>query len=126
MFASKTPRDLNRDPRPYRHAANEARVKHYIEGQEAYGWAYDPRPEYDHAQHNEPNPILLAFRQHRTWEWVYINEDQSYAESVERFDGLRDESFMNVSPEQINHARRVLTRLASITRPESGQNGDTL
>lgn len=71
MFASKTPRDLNADPQPillqgYRYGDREMRFT-----REEAPWAQpwmehaieDPRPEYDHAQHNKPNPILLEFRQ---------------------------------------------------------------
>ena len=68
MFASKTPRDLNHDPLPYLYASTDytARFSHNNLG---YPYAssaiYDPRPEFDHVQHNEPNPILIAFREQR-------------------------------------------------------------
>ena len=44
MYASMTPRDLSHDPHP------------------RYDPAANPRPEYDHMQHNAPNPILTWFR----------------------------------------------------------------
>lgn len=95
MYASKTPRDLNHDPRPYRNDHNEARVKHYIIGQERQGWIHDPRPEFDHVQHNEPNPILVAHRLDRGANIYYAHLPEYPTEA------------------HIKHAHRVLTRLAA-------------
>jgi hypothetical protein len=62
MFSSKTPRDLNRDPEPWRTQYGTR----YPEGGWSFGerieFTHDPRPEFDHAQHNAPNPILVARR----------------------------------------------------------------
>lgn len=60
MFASKTPRDLNRDPKPMIDPFSGRRV---AVADESLGWHFIPRPEFDHVQHNEPNPILVDFRE---------------------------------------------------------------
>lgn len=73
MFSSKTPRDLNRDPEPWdirgennRWRYDDKRARVIIDNPDVYGNRitahYDPRPEYDHPQHNPPNPILVEFR----------------------------------------------------------------
>lgn len=77
---------------------------------------WKPRPEFDRPQHNPTNPILEAFRDHVATQWVYLPEVSTYAEDVETFDGLRDDSFIGTTPDQIDHARRVLARLASLTK----------
>lgn len=113
MFASKTPRDLNRDPLPFV-TRDELRYRNSC----TCGCnisRHDPRPEYDRPQHNEPNPILLAFRDHVAWNWVYLPHDTTYAEDVETFDGLRDGAFLNTTPAQVDHARKVLQRLAALS-----------
>lgn len=62
MFASKTPRDLNHDPKPWvteegvRQASSEVPFRF---GRRTYA-DFDPR---EHVQHNEPNRILVAFRE---------------------------------------------------------------
>ena len=68
MFASKTPRDLNHDPKPHLLVdwVDESGVHYYRSGRvDLSTWpvVHDPRPEFDHVQHNEPNPILVAFRE---------------------------------------------------------------
>jgi hypothetical protein len=76
-------------------------------------------------QHNEPNPILVAFRQWLTIaSWSTASEEAldwlDYARSAPRFEG---ESFklywaarMIAATEQVTHARRVLTRLANLRK----------
>lgn len=115
MFSSRTPSDLSHDPHPnvweghspfnqmradtdvYRSGSPEG-----VFGQMRY--VRRPRPEFDHVQHNQPNPILVDFRQDydgdmRGWGvwfalWLY-QEPREIG-----------------SPEHIAHARRVLNRLA--------------
>ena len=110
MFASKTPRDLNHDPLPYLYASTDytARFSHNNLG---YPYAssaiYDPRPEFDHVQHNEPNPILTWFRA--------VIEDPKCGE----FDQVVDDFLIyhiKGHGKQEHHARKVLTRLANITK----------
>lgn len=103
MFASKTPDDIIRTPED---EALIAAVDFCSE--EVYGLI--PSKFY-----NMANPILRAFRDYVAWAWVYLPNDTTYAEDVRAFDGLRDDSFIGTTPEQIDHARRVLTRLANLT-----------
>ncbi len=74
MFASKTPRDLNRDPRPYL------------------------------VQHNEVNPILVAFRR----------DGGTATNWLANLDGRT----MTAMDEEFYHARRVLSRLAALESNE--------
>ena len=66
MYASKTPRDLNRDPEPWvidmGIVCGEFRSAVEWVGGEFAETYHAPRPEYDAVQHNEPNPVLVAFR----------------------------------------------------------------
>ena len=112
MFASKTPRDLNHDPLPYLYASTDytARFSHNNLG---YPYAssaiYDPRPEFDHVQHNEPNPILVEFREES--EALGRMHPADWARTCSReFWGKE------VSRDMLHHARRVLTRLANLAQ----------
>lgn len=112
LYASKTPRDLNRDPEPYVYAFGGERLSR----EDAY-WnvgrviGYEPRPEFDHPQHNEPNPILLDLRDTHGLPDLWL-------EAIEGRDGDVflagvPRAFGDVRADHINHARRVLRRLAS-------------
>ncbi|WP_442575906.1 hypothetical protein ACSBPH_01775 [Microbacterium sp. F51-2R] len=122
MFSSKTPRDLNRDPEPWkvwletpyamhghrewRGAADDwddalVRAEDAYPRFQAYSAICMPRPEYDHPQHNEPNGILVEFRS---------NDD-----TRDPIDWLRYSEAAYFGPTaHIDHARRVLTRLARV------------
>lgn len=133
MFSSKTPRDLNRDPLPWvcpeAHGYDKMPVRHregladqiHFGVYRCNGVRRNPRPEYDHPQHNEPNPILVETRKHlsdggpanaaaiisirlRTLAWML----EAHETSWER---LTDKTVL-----YIEHARRVLTRLAKEER----------
>lgn len=105
IFGSKTPRDLNHDPEPF--------VSHHGRHEDAdpSGWDFDveftlaPRREFDHIQHNEPNPILVEFREDfdgdmRGWGvWLALASDEM----------TKDDRATIYHRE---HARRVLARLA--------------
>ena len=103
MFASKTPRDLNRDPEPW--ISSE-------------GWRWDsnpigdnfwePRPEFDHVQHNAPNPILVEFRTSGDaafdwWHWLGSTYDRTTPPWQVAF-----------TERHRDHARHVLSRLARL------------
>ena len=84
---------------------------------EGEGWGqiveFDPRPEFDHPV----NRILVAFRQGRfaSLDWFlheYCHDTDSWV-----WDGTNAE---NPTPDEIDHARRVLTRLAEWQRPATG------
>lgn len=116
IYASKTPRDMNHDPRPFRNKYDGSRWADPGVDIDGLTVVHDPSPEFDHVQHNEPNPILVKFRRHVAWQWAYLPEISTYAEDIETFDGLRPDSFVGVTPAQINHARKVLTRLANLSQ----------
>lgn len=122
MFASKTPRDLNRDPVPYRIWTGPwfgTRTSRPIPGMTEH----DPRPEFDHVQHNAPNPVLVAFRDDKNSGPVGYVVDGRRPSRLEHW-------LMQIAPldrtavaigtgtqpsvAQIDHARRVLTRLANL------------
>jgi|GEM_PF-2496307 len=105
MYASKTPRDLNHDPKPYTDIETPLRYIYAPSGTDYY-FRYDPRPEFDHVQHNEPNPILVKIREipdadRGNW----ISGFLSAAERV-RFAAWNDA--------EVDHARNVLSRLARL------------
>lgn len=101
MFASKTPRDLNHDPEPWTGPWGEDR--HGPIG----GWSsvWSPRPEFDHVQHNEPNPILVAFRsgKYPAGYWAHRLAKGDLPVAVDK-----------ASTNEIDHARRVLARLTEV------------
>lgn len=116
IFASKTPRDLNHDPAPW---INEDDIRErrpdYVVGQYPHREPiYDPRPEFDHVQHNEPNPVLVAFR-------LIDGNRKEYADWVRDFDAYPEfwqrqgGQYPQYTPDQVDHARRVLSRLARLT-----------
>lgn len=116
MFASKTPRDLNRDPRPLSTIGTGRRVA--VGSNYAGETVPNPRPEYDHPQHNEPNPILLELR--RTWREDrahHENDLQLCADRVLMSDVEEPAAAEHFTPEQRDHAERVLSRLIAILEP---------
>jgi len=112
MFSSKTPRDLNHDPEPWS-------VGSPIDGMELrmpqeptvpMEWTeYDPRPEYDHAQNNEPNPIIVDFREDPDLSYTLSELDP---ENIANPDWETWPVIWDATEEQRDHARRVLERLA--------------
>ena len=113
IYASKTPRDLIRDPHPWLDPEADPRVTPYWRtSYQMTGMVNAPRPEFDHVQHNEPNPILLAFRRDademkRERGWTVAMTALSWDRDA--FDPFVDMYDLAV----LDHARRVLERLAS-------------
>lgn len=117
MFTSKTPRDLNNDPEPWRGHFSGHRWAHEPRD---YVTHYEPRPEFDAVQHNEPNPILVAFRERGDAEfpesWI------AALDARDAFGGFREwdvpQSYFHpltkATTHQVQHARRVLTRLPAL------------
>jgi len=98
IFKSK---QVTRDPELWRDAIG---LRHPRRMGFEYEW-FEPRPGYDHPV----NRILVAFRQGRfaSLDWFlheYCHDTDSWV-----WDGTDAE---NPTPEEIDHARRVLTRLA--------------
>jgi hypothetical protein len=79
---------------------------------------YRPRPEFDHVQHIEPNPILVALRTH-----VGLGSD--LREHVQAFlntepaQWYKNFGVATVTMRHIDHARRVLIRLANLSAVSS-------
>jgi hypothetical protein len=100
IFASQA---QNFDPAPYRHVRSGARSRRYIEGQETSGWVFDPRPEYS----NRVNPILAEFRRSSPW-------DIAHDAAVElKWLDHPARPVVDATPEHIDHARKVLQKLAA-------------
>jgi hypothetical protein len=105
IFASKTPRDLNHDPKPYVDYQGQRHTE-----EEAMGdLDHAPRPEYDHAQHNEPNTLLVTFR--TIWKG-HPGTIQGYLAGITGAVTEDDEPQLIA---RVEHARCVLTRLATLT-----------
>lgn len=130
-YASKTPRDLNHDPHPWAvyvwphppriNASMRYATKDETERQAfgSYVHGFYPRPEFDHVQHNEPNPILVYLRDAMTRPGseglvlAYVAEEQLYSiREAEQFGAVAAYGFP-ATREHVAHARRVLERLAS-------------
>jgi hypothetical protein len=136
MFASKTPRDLNHDPEPW--------VSHHGRHEDAdpAGWDFDveftlhPRPEFDHVQHNPPNSILVQIREDNERSQFAVNGVPLSARldmwlmsiaNLDTFGGFKSwdspghprHVLTTASEQEIDHARRVLTRLAHLSGGES-------
>lgn len=123
MFASKTPRELNRDPEPFVWRGTKLRSGTSHAG-EAIDYA--PRVAFDAVQHNPSNPILVRFRMwvegetlaDPCWavEWVEAMDDTSVESDAARvLDELYETPYRRREREAHElHARRVISRLASL------------
>lgn len=118
IFASKSPRDLNRDPAPFRIWTGPwagTRAAQAVPGMTEL----DPRPEFGHVQHNQPNPILVAFRNRAEdvtldyWAWALEAEAAFGGWSSWNHSDHPAHSLTIATDAQIDHARRVLERLAN-------------
>lgn len=126
IYASKTPRDLNRDPKcrncgctahPPGDGINGGCRAQWVEPD---GWTMTcgcregQASAVPHVQHNEPNPILVAFRQDVAD--VFVAEQFNVAAIARSWiDGDALELFADMYPNEVlDHARRVLERLASL------------
>lgn len=119
MFASKTPRDLNRDPEPVVHPSGvrTAMFSMHFEFEAGESGPFgriapalvDPRPEFDHVQRNEPNPILVEFRATLR---NYHDKALCLGHYIEY---VTHGSVYDWTSEQIAHARRVLERLERLS-----------
>ena len=115
MFSSKTPRDLNHDPHPY---VDQWGFDRNDDGDSA-GYDFDPRPEFDHTQSNEPNPILVALRRQnhdwsRKYAGVYAFDAANNAAWVRA--GMPDDLPGSEWAEFERHADKVITRLANLAQ----------
>lgn len=126
IFSSKTPRDLNRDPLPYVWNGHFPTARKRDDCRTTFrvspDYERDPRPEFDHTQHNEPNPILSFILRDAVEQDAAENppiidlaDTARYVLEMGLEAGEYDEAH---TPEQIDHARRVLTRLANLAKLE--------
>ncbi|MBN9176087.1 MAG: hypothetical protein J0I43_01775 [Microbacterium sp.] len=127
MFASKTPRDLNHDAHPWAHTACGYEWCDDFGGRFSFnngtGNEFSPRREFDHVQHNEPNPILVRFRKwiegeeladpHWVDQWIVaLDQLDAFGGFVEWDEPSSPFHVLTTaSPEQIAHARRVFNLL---------------
>lgn len=105
IFSSKTPRDLNRDPESFLDERGSRWISPVTFQPRTF--TYSPRPQFDHVQHNETNPILTWFRA--------VIEDPKCGE----FDQVVDDFLIyhiKGHGKQEHHARRVLARLANLAQ----------
>lgn len=117
MFASKTPSDLNHDPEPWEDPHGDNRHGPYG------GWSstWNPRPEFDPVQHNEPNPALLELRENLA-EAGSVNAKPVISIRLMSLKWAEEEhntGWQRFTPEtlaHITHARKVLTRLARLSK----------
>ena len=114
IYASKTPRDLNHDPRPVRIAGRQARSKRMLWPSDVM----DPRPEFDHVQHNEPNPILVAFRAYSDKHGMDAEDRANLSGAWLQAPGYYERRLVEgrLRRQERDHARRVLTRLANLSQ----------
>jgi len=113
IFSSRTPRDLNHDPKPYYGIVTRLRYADAPAGTDYY-LRHEPRPEFDHVQHNEPNMYLVWFRSDvdlnpETPVAYFIHESLDDMDLEDTFEGLEG------SQSARDHARKVLSRLARLT-----------
>ena len=110
IFSSKTPRDLNRDPEPFLDERGSRWISPVTFQPRTF--TYSPRPEFDHVQHNEPNPILVDLRHNGE-----PDEGRAHYAADLALGGESWRYWMKRVPQsRIDHARRVLTRLANLTK----------
>lgn len=100
QFSSRPP--YNDDPMPRVTVATGGRHRnHPPTMDDATACRIDPRPEFDRPQNNPTNPILVARRNNPGENIYYKNLDRWPTEA------------------EINHARKVLTRRANLSKVES-------
>lgn len=115
LYSSREP--FNVDPKPYVTYADDRRTdvrsKDWdiqSDGAVEYARAYEPRPEYDRPQNNPTNPILTEFRRSAPWDIA-----KAAAIEVRWLSGMRTAPVpATATYAQVNHARKVLTRLAAL------------
>lgn len=118
MFSSKPPRE-NNDPYPnvwdghsqYNQMRGDTDMFREGAPYNFERYSYRPRPEFDHVQHNEPNPILVDVRDY----WAHANSPIR-ANQVAIYLEVCDISAIQATPEQVEHAHRILTRLANMKK----------
>lgn len=119
--------NVTRDPRPW--DASRSRPsslgqirewRRFASHAEAERWGqvveFDPRPEFAHPV----NRILVALRKWEIPAELAIQTLNGYSLAYDHIDDWCDEWEFLVTPDEIDHARRVLTRLANMKEPSNG------
>lgn len=114
-FGSRDPATMNTDPAPYVYEnGDRISVSQYVND-------YDPRDEFTPTLTHEHNPALSAVRDDEFWGLEdgpfpmegRIAAQLKYLDAGFGFEAANDGFY---TPEQIDHARRVLTRLTNTAR----------
>lgn len=103
---------INQDPNPYTLVNLDGNLIGRVSSKQPNGLVscrFEPREEYD----NEPNPILIAFR-----EDTYAKGTVMEAKSIHRYwelylEVLRGQGY-KVTEDTKDHARKVLTKLVNV------------
>lgn len=127
IFASRTPESMNTDPEPWalRHYDGDVRPRGWEECQKRPEWHdrensldYLPRPEFTPKTTHPANPALVEFRYLWSGQPDMLDiADYWVAEQLES-DG-ENAPMHDYTPEQVDHARRVLSRLAHLTKEQN-------
>lgn len=121
QFSSRTPSD----PFPYRNKFDGSRWKDPGVDTTGNTVVFDPRPWFDHVQHNPTNPILTALRrrfpsqQNSAWAIYQDTLDALKMYGVAEMQRIIDRDGIDavVTDDHVEHAIRVLTWLVSISAP---------
>jgi len=113
QFASKTPRDLNHDFLPYINDCPDMWNRYPDEYTANYFsggvYRFDPRPEFDHVQHNPTNTILPIVRRYSQARFD-MSQVAAATLVIDHWQNLL--VVQEASEEERAHAFKVLARLA--------------
>lgn len=104
LYSSREP--FNDDPYPYPNKYDGSRWIDPGVDTKGYTVVFDPRPEYNRPQNNPTNRLLLAARRAKSAGYL-----------VDFCEGFLAER--NTEHAEIDHAQRVLNRLAAFKKEES-------
>ena len=113
QFSSRPP--FNNDPEPYVYMWDRPRRANFRSARTAHS----PRPEFDRPQHNPTNPILTEFRSTRAVSLNANHDIEWWAMLTPGYHYYRRGAIVDATNAQRDHARRVLTRLARLTKEEA-------
>lgn len=116
IYSSRPP--FNDDPQPYRQMMAFARAASRESASAQHAWVYDPRPEHSRPQHNPTNTLLAHFRmidagRGEYEDWLRDIDENPHVWVRRRGGGLALGSMVGYTDDEIDHARKVLTRLAN-------------
>ena len=114
IYASKMPFP-NRDPKPF--IDREDGPGREIRQSWSDGWTdYEPRPEFDHIQHNKPNPLLVEFREIHS-----LTGNPLFSDALMFTSDLMDARVRVMG--HWDHAMRVLTKILRFSKPQRKNGG---